>query len=801
MSQAGRKSNQVAVEVRPDALDAAGTDRAHRLLSFVAERLSAPIAWFSVGDGRAERLVTSLGLEASVVWMLEGPMVEALREPEPFCVADTASDPRFRALARASSRGIRWIAGAPVRGRDGRRLGVLAVADSAPRGPAEPAEIELLGDFARAVAKVLEERTESPARPEEGGAVARARLDVLDRIASRAPLDDVAAALAAMLRTSDPGCLVHVLLCEGERLRSLASSGDHLPVASQRGKASDIGPAELVASLGRPVFVREVVAEERWPSWQRRALANGLTSASFVPALDPHGGVAAVLVVGRRAGPVGPESELTDEAVRLLAVAVDAQRAHAELHDSLSMASDLHCTCSLDGWIERANAAWERITGLPPTEVERRSFLDLVHADDQALVSERLEGAPADGRRVEFEARLRRSDGSPTPVRWSARRIVGRSTVVLSGRDVGHESTLERRLADKLARSSALRSLDAAIAGGTDLRQILSVVVATTRRILAVDAVGVLTYDPSARRLLPEVGEGFRAAYRPDVAAAIPLGEGAVGTAGLERRLVALDHLQGRGADEGFTVHLAVPAIARGELVGVVELLHRGPLPDAEACREVLEGVATKTAIALDAHTARRRWESSRLRIGMALDRTLEGWARALDVRAGDQPDHSRRLALLTVRLGRALGLDDARLEHVYRGALLHDVGEMFLPEGLLDKPGPLTPDELAIVAQHPAHARKVLGAIDVLADADVIPVHHHERWDGSGYPDGLVGEAIPVEARIFAVVDVYDALTHDRPHRPAWTPERAREHLREQAGRTLDPVVVAAFLGLDGVP
>ena len=105
MSQAGRKSNQVAVEVRPDALDAAGTDRAHRLLSFVAERLSAPIAWFSVGDGRAERLVTSLGLEASVLWMLEGPMVEGLREPEPFCVADTASDPRFRALARASSRG------------------------------------------------------------------------------------------------------------------------------------------------------------------------------------------------------------------------------------------------------------------------------------------------------------------------------------------------------------------------------------------------------------------------------------------------------------------------------------------------------------------------------------------------------------------------------------------------------------------------------------------------------------------------------------------------------------------------
>ncbi|MHB0970955.1 MAG: HD domain-containing phosphohydrolase [Thermoanaerobaculia bacterium] len=180
-----------------------------------------------------------------------------------------------------------------------------------------------------------------------------------------------------------------------------------------------------------------------------------------------------------------------------------------------------------------------------------------------------------------------------------------------------------------------------------------------------------------------------------------------------------------------------------------------------------------------------------------AYDETLEGWAAALEMRDTETRVHSDRVLQLTLRLVAELGVPPEEWPHVRRGALLHDIGKMGVPDSILQKPGPLTDDEWAVMRTHPQKALDMLGAIDFLVPALDIPYCHHERWDGAGYPQGLAGEEIPLVARIFAVVDVYDALTSDRYYRPGWSHEAALAYIREESGRHFDPTVVDAFLAL----
>ena len=175
-------------------------------------------------------------------------------------------------------------------------------------------------------------------------------------------------------------------------------------------------------------------------------------------------------------------------------------------------------------------------------------------------------------------------------------------------------------------------------------------------------------------------------------------------------------------------------------------------------------------------------------------DATLKGWARALDLRDRSTEQHTARVADLAIELAQEMGLSEPDLTYIHRGALLHDIGKMGIPDGILLKPGPLDAAEWAVMRQHPRYAYELLTPIEHLRPVIDIPYCHHEKWDGSGYPRGLRGEAIPLSARIFAVADVWDALTSSRPYRLAWTPERAIEYLRAQSGQHFDPIVVAAF-------
>jgi PAS domain S-box-containing protein len=180
-----------------------------------------------------------------------------------------------------------------------------------------------------------------------------------------------------------------------------------------------------------------------------------------------------------------------------------------------------------------------------------------------------------------------------------------------------------------------------------------------------------------------------------------------------------------------------------------------------------------------------------------AYEATLEGWSHALEMRERETAGHSRRVADITVALSQKMGVPSEQLIQIRRGAILHDIGKLSIPDRILLKPEPLTKEEWVIMRQHPVFAYELLSPITYLTSALEIPCNHHERWDGTGYPNGLKNDEIPLAARIFSVVDEWDALTSDRPYRRAWTHEAARQYLRDQRGKIFDSKVVDAFLKL----
>ncbi|MBI9051401.1 MAG: PAS domain-containing protein [Anaerolineaceae bacterium] len=211
-----------------------------------------------------------------------------------------------------------------------------------------------------------------------------------------------------------------------------------------------------------------------------------------------------------------------------------------------------------------------------------------------------------------------------------------------------------------------------------------------------------------------------------------------------------------------------------------------------DASREIVFGVIQDI-------TSRKLAEEAQVKSGkelrFAYDATIEGWSRAMDLRDEETEGHTRRVTETTLNLARLVGVDEEQMIHIRRGALLHDIGKLGVPDAILHKPGPLTPDEWVIMKKHPEYAFQMLESVDYLRPALVIPYCHHERWDGSGYPRGKKGEEIPLAARIFSIIDVWDALTSDRPYRDAWSKEKTLEYIKEHNGIFFDPEITPIFL------
>jgi len=366
----------------------------------------------------------------------------------------------------------------------------------------------------------------------------------------------------------------------------------------------------------------------------------------------------------------------------------------------------------------------------------------------------------------------------------------------------GEQARLFSRLQRYVEMMRSLHSIDRAIASSLDLQMVLDFTLQEASHHLKVDAMCIYLIDSSSI-LRYKAGLGF---LFPEVASyQFRLGEGALGKVVLEKEPLFIPQIREEEHSslpsfiekEKLLSLFAVPLVAKGKTQGVLIAFHRLPFHPPSDWTEFLITIGGQLAIAIDNITMFEELNRSHIELTLAYDTTIEGWAQALELRDQETEGHTRRVADLTVKLAQALGISSEDLVHIRRGALLHDIGKMGIPDQILLKPGPLTEEEWEIMKKHPVYAWELLSSIRYLRPALDIPYCHHEHWDGTGYPRGLKGEEIPLSARIFSVVDVWDALTSDRPYRPAWTREKALEYIKEQAGHHFDPQIAERFLEL----
>jgi PAS domain S-box-containing protein len=360
-----------------------------------------------------------------------------------------------------------------------------------------------------------------------------------------------------------------------------------------------------------------------------------------------------------------------------------------------------------------------------------------------------------------------------------------------------HEQTVRR-----LDQLRALRAVDQAISSSRDMHLTLNILLSNSISLLNVDAAAVLLLHPGSNLLELVAGRGFHTLLFESV----NLSDSVAGRAIMEHRpSITLDfetvmlrenpQFAKLWKGEGFVCYWCVPLLVKGEVKGVLEVYCRKTFTPDPEWLEFLEALAGQAAITIDNTQLFENLQRSNLDISLAYDATIEGWSRAMDLRDHETEGHTQRVTDLTLKLARVMRISESQLTAIRRGALLHDIGKMGVPDAILLKEGKLTDEEWVLMRKHPQLAHDMLVPIAYLNEALNIPYCHHEKWDGTGYPQGLERDRIPLTARIFAIVDVWDALTSDRPYRKKWTKQKAREYIKAQNGRHFDPQVVDAFL------
>lgn len=359
-----------------------------------------------------------------------------------------------------------------------------------------------------------------------------------------------------------------------------------------------------------------------------------------------------------------------------------------------------------------------------------------------------------------------------------------------------HEQT-ERRL----RRLNALRIIDRSINASMELDFTLQVALGQVVDQLDVEAVTILTFRESSRSLHLLASRGYRPELIPYV---YDLRDDPAFQTIINRKLTLLPDLSSspldakflnRSLGQGFLSYAAVPLISKGKIKGVMEVFKRATLHADMEWIHFLEALGEQVAIAMDNAELFLNLRKSHSDLRFAYEATLEGWSRALEFHDRETVGHTRRVTEITLSLAKAFGIPEEELVHIRRGALLHDIGKMAIPDAILNKPGALNEEEWELMRKHPQLALDMLSEIEYLKPALDIPYCHHEKWDGSGYPRRLKGNEIPLAARIFAVVDVWDALRSDRPYRSAWEDEKVIEYIRQEKGKHFDPLVVEKFL------
>ncbi|MDA8086429.1 MAG: PAS domain S-box protein [Nitrospiraceae bacterium] len=379
-------------------------------------------------------------------------------------------------------------------------------------------------------------------------------------------------------------------------------------------------------------------------------------------------------------------------------------------------------------------------------------------------------------------------------------------------KDITGRKLAEGKIKSQLEKIRALRKIDTAITGSMDLQITFDIFLDEVLSKLKVDAADILLLKSRTMALEHAASKGFKNENIRQIR--LKVGDSCAGQAVLERRnfifpdisearckyLSKRDHQFPQTylvCREGFKAYFGVPLIVKGRVKGVLEIFHRAVLRPDEEWLEFLDSLAKQLAVAIDNTIMFEELQRSNDELTMAYDSTIEGWSRVLDYRDAETEGHSQRVAEISMKIAESFGIAGEDIVHLRRGALLHDIGKLGVPDSILLKAGPLTSEEWKIMRRHPEIALELLSPVKYLDPAITIPHYHHEKWDGTGYPAGLKGKQIPLPARIFAVADVWDALCSDRPYRKGWPKEKVIRFIRSLSGVHFDPEVVAAFLAI----
>jgi PAS domain S-box-containing protein len=486
----------------------------------------------------------------------------------------------------------------------------------------------------------------------------------------------------------------------------------------------------------------------------------------------------------------------------------DSRRILSSLVDNLP-GMPYGCKLDPDWTFEYVGAGCTKIIGYSPEElVENRlvSFIELIHPDDRETVRADTSTARLAGTAYDLTYRIIDRSGEVHWVRDIGLPVRGlnNGTPLREGfiTDMTGRIAAERQMKSQLNRLEALRTIDSAITASCDLRVTFDIVLQQIALQLGVDAADLLLFNESDQTLKYVAGRGFRTETLKHTN--LHLGESYAGKAALVRQLVHVPDLANSLGElrrsthlssEGFVSYFGVPLIARGQVKGILEMFQRSPLnPDWEWL-SFMNALAGQAAIAIDNASLLNDLHRSNTELELAYDDTLEGWSRALEMREWGTDGHNRRVAELSLHLAQVLSVKDNDLVHIRRGALLHDIGKLAIPDKILFKKSTLSEDEWQVMRLHPVYAFQLLAPIRELRQARDIPYYHHEKWDGSGYPQGVKESQIPIGARLFAIVDVWDSLLSDRPFRPAWEKGKVLDYMRSQAGKHFDPEMLKVFI------
>jgi len=370
-----------------------------------------------------------------------------------------------------------------------------------------------------------------------------------------------------------------------------------------------------------------------------------------------------------------------------------------------------------------------------------------------------------------------------------------------------HRMITQQKVATQIKNISFLKLISRTINTAMDFEAVVGSLLKQFMKFLDVDAVALYLNDKQTEGLICRASNGFRTNLVEQTL--VRYGQAYVGIAAEEQRITSVSHFDDIDSQsqfatlirsEGFISQHCAPIVIGGKATGVLEVFQRKPFIPNSEWLILFDAIATQTGLALDYNSIYDDLQKAYTDLELSYEATIEGWSSAMDFRDQETEGHSKRVAALTMSLASLLNIPEEDRAAISRGALLHDVGKIGIPDSILKKTGPLNDSEWVLMKQHPKFAYEMLSGIPYLKKSLAIPLYHHEKWDGSGYPEGLSGENIPLAARLFSIIDVYDALTSDRLYRAAWSKADTLRYIKDQSGKQFDPAIVKSFITMINV-